>query len=88
MDAAHPVGAGASGGTNRRAIAAKPVVHDGKTIPVTASIGVSSYEPGCPATLFAHLVKAADLAPYNAKQSGRNQVKVFTFKVPAKPNAA
>jgi len=74
--------------TIRRAIAAKPMVHDGKTIPVTASIGVSSFEPGCPVSQLAHLIKAADLALYNAKQSGRNQVKVFAFKVVAKANAA
>lgn len=66
--------------TIRRAIAAKPVVYEGVSISATASIGVAAYEPGCPVTQMAHILKAADLALYNAKQSGRNQVKVFAFK--------
>lgn len=68
----------------RRAIAAMPVQHEGTKIPVTASIGVATYEPGSPFTQLAQILKAADLALYNAKQSGRNQVKVFSLK-PAAP---
>lgn len=72
----------------RRAVAAKPVTHAGKTIPVTASIGVATFEPGGPFRAAAHLIKAADLAVYNAKHSGRNCVKVFSLKPAAAPAAA
>ena len=59
----------------------------GPAIPVTASIGVACFEPGSPIKAAAHLIKAADLALYNAKHSGRNCVKVFSIKV-ATPAAA
>ena len=70
--------------TIRKAIQSRPVEHDGKLIPVTASIGVASLEPGSPISATAQLIKAADLALYNAKHSGRNCVKVFSLKAPAK----
>jgi diguanylate cyclase (GGDEF)-like protein len=73
--------------TIRKAIGAKPVVHEALTIPVTASIGVASLEPGSPLSRPEHLVKAADLALYNAKHSGRNCVKVFATKPGAKSAA-
>ncbi len=50
---------------------------------VTASVGVASYEPGCPLREPAHLLKAADLAVYAAKRAGRNCVRVFTLPAPA-----
>jgi diguanylate cyclase (GGDEF)-like protein len=74
--------------TIRKAIAAKPVQHDALTIPVSASIGVACFEAGSPITQSGHLIKAADLALYNAKHSGRNCVKVFSMKAVAKPAAA
>jgi diguanylate cyclase (GGDEF)-like protein len=74
--------------TIRRAICAKPVQHDKKGIPVSASIGVSVYEAGCPFKTGAQLLKAADLALYNAKNSGRNCVRVFTLKAPTTDAAA
>jgi diguanylate cyclase (GGDEF)-like protein len=70
----------------RRAIGAKPILAGAATVPVTASIGVATYEPGGPLRAPAHLLKAADLAVYNAKHSGRNCVRVFTLG--AKPAAA
>lgn len=71
--------------TIRRAIGARPVtVNKTLQIPVTSSFGVAVYEPGSPFKLPAQLLKAADLAVYNAKHSGRNCVKVFSFP-PAKP---
>jgi two-component system, cell cycle response regulator len=73
--------------TIRKAIAAKPVQHEAMAIPVTASIGVACFEPGTPIMQAAHLIKAADLALYNAKHSGRNCVKVFAAK-PANKTAA
>jgi two-component system, cell cycle response regulator len=71
----------------RRAIAARPIPVGQIAIPVSASIGVATYEPGCPLISPAHLLKAADLAVYNAKRSGRNCVKVFSLP-PAKSAAA
>jgi diguanylate cyclase (GGDEF)-like protein len=73
-----------------RAVAAKPIpIGDGKVLPVTASLGVAAYEPGGLLAQPAHVIKAADLALYTAKKSGRNCVKVFSPppKVSAKPAA-
>ena len=66
----------------RRAIAAKPIACGTLTLPVTASIGVASFEPPSPFKEPAHLLKAADLAVYNAKHSGRNCVRVFSLTKP------
>jgi diguanylate cyclase (GGDEF)-like protein len=67
--------------TVRRAIAANPVnCGNGVQLPVTASIGVACFEPGGLLRHRAQLIKAADLALYHAKHSGRNCVKVFTLK--------
>ena len=74
--------------TIRRAIAAKPVQCDKVAVPVAASIGVATFEPGSPLSQPAQLIKAADLALYNAKHTGRNCVRVFTLKpAVAKPAA-
>jgi diguanylate cyclase (GGDEF)-like protein len=73
--------------TIRKAIAAKPVQHEKLQIPVSASFGVACFESGSPINQPAHLIRAADLALYNAKHSGRNCVKVFALK-PAAPKAA
>jgi len=73
--------------TIRRAIAAKPIQHAGQAIPVTASFGVASIERGVPITHPAQLIRAADLALYNAKHNGRNCVKVFAPKPTTKTAA-
>jgi two-component system, cell cycle response regulator len=73
--------AAATAETVRRVICARPIPIDGGTLNVSASIGVASFEPGGPLKTAAHVVKAADLALYNAKHSGRNCVKIFTPKV-------
>ena len=66
----------------RRAVAAKRLSFNGTSISVTISVGVACFEPGSPLKASAHLLKAADLAVYNAKKSGRNCVRVFSLKVP------
>lgn len=71
----------------RRAIAARAVSIPTGTISITASIGVASFEPGCPLSAPAHLLKAADLAVYAAKRAGRNCVRVFALSKPAAPAA-
>ena len=48
-----------------------------------ASLGVAVFEPGSPFRQVAQLLKAADLAVYNAKHSGRNCVRVA--KPPVEP---
>lgn len=73
--------------TIRRAIAARPIACDTCTLPITASFGVATVEPGAPFKQPAHLLKAADLAVYKAKHSGRNNVKVFSLPS-ATPRAA
>ncbi len=47
-----------------------PSYHDA-TLPVTASIGVAEWQPGCDA---ARLIEAADQAMYTAKQNGRKSL--------------
>jgi len=63
----------------RRAVANTPIeLEDGKLV-ITVSIGVATYEPGCPLKTVAHLLKAADLSVYAAKNAGRNCVKIFSI---------
>jgi len=90
MPGAARVTASAIAESLRRAIAAKPVPCDKAAVTLTASIGVATFDPACPLTEPAHLLKAADLAVYAAKDSGRNCVRVFSFKAPQaqKPAAA
>ena len=66
----------------RKAIAVKPILFNGISIPVTTSIGVALYEPGCLFREPAHLMKAADLSVYAAKHAGRNCVKVCGIPKP------
>jgi diguanylate cyclase (GGDEF)-like protein len=72
----------------RRAVAAKPIPCDAAAIPVTISAGVATFEPGSPLNKPPHLLKAADMACYAAKNAGRNCVKVFSLPPTAKAPAA
>ena len=64
----------------RKAIAARPIdCGNNLALPITASIGVAVVEPGTPFKEPAHLLKAADLALYAAKNAGRNCVRVFAL---------
>ncbi len=73
--------------TVRKAIESKPIEYEKVKMPVTASIGVASWEPDSPLKAVSHILKAADLALYNAKHSGRNRVKVFNPAPPAQKAA-
>jgi diguanylate cyclase (GGDEF)-like protein/PAS domain S-box-containing protein len=55
---------------------AKPIEVAGQELAVTASIGISHYPND--ATDIQHLLKHADSAMYQAKDSGRNTVRFFT----------
>jgi diguanylate cyclase (GGDEF)-like protein len=71
----------------RKAIAARPIdCGNNLTLPITVSVGVAALEPGMPFKEPAHLLKAADLALYAAKNAGRNCVKVFAL--PKAPSAS
>lgn len=68
--------------TIRRALAAKPVPAGDLRLPISASFGVATLEPPFVFKLSAQLLKAADLAVYAAKHSGRNCVRVFSLPKP------
>ena len=78
-------GAGAVAERLRALLAAKPIKTAAKDLAITASFGVAGFDASCPLNTPAALIKAADLAVYTAKKSGRNNVKVFA---PPKANAA
>jgi two-component system, cell cycle response regulator len=65
--------------TIRLAISKQPIACNGTTINITISIGVATFESGSAMTDPTHLLKAADMAVYAAKRSGRNCVKIFTL---------
>jgi diguanylate cyclase (GGDEF)-like protein len=72
--------AAASADVVRRAIAARAIdCGNNLALPVTVSVGVAVLEAGMPFKEPAHLLKAADLALYAAKNAGRNCVKVFAL---------
>jgi two-component system cell cycle response regulator len=68
----------------RAAVAAEPFVHEGVSIPVTASFGIALYEAGARPEA---LIEAADLALYRAKGSGRNRVEIAAPLAPERRGA-
>jgi two-component system cell cycle response regulator len=58
----------------RRNVAKAPVVHEGKEIPVTISIGIADLWPN--ESTAGNAMKRADMAMFEAKQTGRNRVVV------------
>ncbi len=69
-------GAGRFGDRVREAIEREPLNHEGRDLPITISVGVA-----CTAVTScqnqSELIRAADLALYEAKEGGRNQVKIY-----------
>lgn len=61
----------------RDAVAAEPVVVDGKSLRVTVSLGVYTAAPGDERGV-EQLVHCADLALYASKENGRNRVTPFS----------
>jgi diguanylate cyclase (GGDEF)-like protein len=59
----------------RAMLVARPAVHNGQELPVTASFGIATYP--VPVPYGDWLLLAADKALYEAKASGRNCVKVI-----------
>jgi len=60
----------------------QPVTIDGRTINVSASLGIASY-PDC-ASDATQLMKCADIALYRSKDSGRNQAHFYSKALHAK----
>jgi diguanylate cyclase (GGDEF)-like protein len=74
----------------RREVAARPIEFGKTMIAVTISVGAAGVEPGTPFKEPAHLLKAADMAMYAAKNAGRNCVRAFALgkQSPIQPAAA
>jgi diguanylate cyclase (GGDEF)-like protein len=60
----------------RERLAAEPARHDGDSIPLSASIGVSVCSPGAAPPDVSDLLHSADKALYLAKRTGRNRVEM------------
>ncbi|HJL18328.1 MAG TPA: GGDEF domain-containing protein [Sandaracinaceae bacterium LLY-WYZ-13_1] len=71
-----PVGSAHMAERVRATVEAAPVRWQGRTIPVTASLGVATMTAERPFEAAEHLLAAADRAVYAAKASGRNTVIV------------
>lgn len=58
----------------RRELEARRFNFEGRTMCVTASFGISGFQPGTAAN-FSHLLREADMALYAAKRAGRNRIE-------------
>lgn len=71
-DTAH-AGAVAFAESLRQLVEREPIVHDGKAVQVTISLGVATLDPSAPTTAD-ELMALADTRLYAAKNAGRNRV--------------
>lgn len=62
----------------RKAVEAMTVVHEGKEMRVTMSIGISTFDPALDARTNKTMVERADKSLYACKHGGRNQVKAYS----------
>ena len=58
----------------RRDLEAQQFNFEGRTLCVTASFGISGFQPGTAAN-FSHVLREADIALYAAKRAGRNRIE-------------
>jgi diguanylate cyclase (GGDEF)-like protein len=65
--------AGTAGDKVRRVLSEQPIVFDGTSISITASVGAAAWEPTMTS---AALTAAADDALYRAKRDGRNRTEI------------
>jgi diguanylate cyclase (GGDEF)-like protein len=70
----------------REALAAKPLLVDGKVLPVTISIGWAEFEPARNRAIDGFF-RAADRALYRAKREGRNRVCADARLPPSAPES-
>ncbi len=62
----------------RKLVAATEFAYNGKVLPVTISVGVTSFTPGTnQVKQYADLIEQADIALYKVKNSGRNRVSHY-----------
>jgi len=59
----------------RQSIEAHEVVHEGRSIRFTVSLGIADLSE--PTNGYAQLIERADIALYSSKASGRNQVTLY-----------
>jgi len=62
----------------RREVEAMTVVHEGREMKVTMSIGVSLFDPELDAKTNKNMIERADRALYFCKRNGRNQVRSYS----------
>jgi diguanylate cyclase (GGDEF)-like protein len=62
----------------RKAVEAMSVMHEGKEMKVTMSIGIATFDPSLDARTNKTMVERADKGLYACKHGGRNQVRAYT----------
>ncbi|RJQ48685.1 MAG: diguanylate cyclase [Nitrospiraceae bacterium] len=60
----------------RKLVEKAEIMIDAKAIRITVSLGVTTYTPGKGTKNVAELIKSADTALYNSKQTGRNKISI------------
>ena len=69
-----------SGERIRKAVEQTKFIYEGKTIPVTISVGITSFKL-TPEKTAAQFIKDADTALYRSKEGGRNRVTLYHLAV-------